>query len=343
MTDTSNTSNDKPLDNISTSKNPQKSSKEANFFCIPEIIMHHPQLQPIDCLLWGRIHAMQNLDNGCFATAKYFCQLLNITERYYYMILKKLRALGLLKKEKKDKKKFIWICALPDLKEKTDMNHSSVKQDLKKIPTCTAVQSTHEPQFMSDMNHSSVVDKNIDKNRERSDARTREASPDSATSATFDSILVNKKLEQKLPEKHPQANSLFALIETNKLRVRDFIFERWLDKFGYDKVERNIISIIRTYNSKVNSENPIRNHESYIEDALKKDTALKQTNAESNKQFAINLKDQHNLQDLELLQNYCRDKRKLGSDLHYHMSINSFREIMERRFLTEIGLESIKM
>jgi hypothetical protein len=72
-------------------------SRDFKGIWIPREIWLHPELLPLEMMLWAEIHSLYSREHkGCFATNDYLAEKFHVSERYIREMISKLKALNLI-------------------------------------------------------------------------------------------------------------------------------------------------------------------------------------------------------------------------------------------------------
>jgi len=130
---------------------------------IPREIWLHPELLPLEKLLWAEVHSLYDREKkGCYASNEYLAEFFSVSERYIREMLNKLKGLGFVKQVSFDGRQRVIMAVLPpeDFEEcQAEVNCSSPKGG-------TVVPPLPEPQFRQGTPHSLYTD-NKDENKDK--------------------------------------------------------------------------------------------------------------------------------------------------------------------------------
>jgi hypothetical protein len=111
---------------------------------------------------------------------------------------------------------------------------------------------------------------------------------------------------------------LLAYCDANELKIQNPALERWIKKYGTEK-------IVATISLLVSSKSKVRKHEAWLETALKNDYVEKNINSNSNLKFSEEFKKSHTWNDLTITKRYCRHEPS-GKDYYFNLPQENFRE-----------------
>lgn len=129
-------------------------------------------------------------------------------------------------------------------------------------------------------------------------------------------------------EREENLAALSAYLEFNKINIARRTLEIWISKFSINRVKDNISVLIRRIHE---MKNPIKDHERWMEIALKHNYAREERNCEINKQFAETYALEKGWNTLKITKKYCRDEAT-GNDFQYKLEPKQFEDMLRNAY-----------
>ena len=82
----------------------------------------------------------------------------------------------------------------------------------------------------------------------------------------------------------------------------------------------------------------VKNHEAWLETALKENYAGKSSNIQKNREFAQRFKEHNQWSELHLTKNYCTHNRS-SKDFQYHLPVHVFQKMLQECFEQYKGMD----
>lgn len=191
-------------------------SRDFKGIWIPREIWLHPDLLPLEMMLWAEIHSLYSRESGgCYASNEYLAEKFKVSERYVREMISKLKALGLIVDVSFNGRVRVIRAKLPEEDFETveefraDRNYGSGQGG-------TPVPGSQEPQFRpSYIEYKSRVEKNNTHPNPQKVEATKVAKPAKAGRVcdSFGShVKLTKEEHQELSKAHG-AEVITAIIE----------------------------------------------------------------------------------------------------------------------------------
>lgn len=212
-------------------KSSQHVSRDFKGIWIPREIWLHPELLPLEKILWAEIHSLFNREKGgCYASNSYFAKFFGVTERYIRDMMARLRSFGLLIEVSFDGRQRVIAALAPpeDLSPQVSSGQSG-----------TTVPDSQEPQFRSGGRPSSApsIIYSKDKNKEESVA------PKGARTRTQKSSAAPPKKPDKAPppDKTKYGEYVAMTPEHHSSRLAEYGADKlsWMIAYLDDKIGQN--------------------------------------------------------------------------------------------------------
>jgi hypothetical protein len=124
---------------------------------------------------------------------------------------------------------------------------------------------------------------------------------------------------------------LLAYCENKNLLISEFSLVRWIFKYEIDRLIEHL-ALLNEEKKKV------KNHEAWLETALKENYAWKNCNIQKNREFAQRFKEHNQWSELHLTKNYCTHNRS-SKDFQYNLPVHVFQKMLQECFEQYKGMD----
>lgn len=194
---------------------------------IPREIWLHPELLPLEKLVWAEIHSLYNREKGgCYAKNDYLAKFFGVGETYISKVISKLKKLGFVEEIHFNGRQRVIRAVLPP----EDFGQCKADLHCSATQTCTAEQVRPEPEC-----NPPIYIENKEKNKER---ESKGAAPPTPLSRSP----VSSSFSKTPRRKSAQGEKLrFGKHENVEMTQADY--EAAISEYGKTLVDRNIAEL----------------------------------------------------------------------------------------------------